>query len=59
MTPPTFDRRLSRQIDLCHWQLDLLAGHCGLWTWLYRAWLRWRLRRLERRIPAEAGHYGR
>ena len=49
--PKTFDRNLSLAIDLCHWQLDALRESRGAWTWLYRAWLRFRLHRLEARIP--------
>lgn len=47
----TFDRNLSLAIDLCHWQIDALRDSRGAWTWLYRAWLRFRLHRLEERIP--------
>jgi len=46
-----FDRRLSLDIDLCHWQLDRLAGERGLRAMLRRWLIRRQLRRLERRIP--------
>lgn len=46
----SFNRRLSRRIDLCHWQLDHLRAQRGPVAWLHRFWIRWRLRRLERGI---------
>jgi len=50
MTAP-FDRTLSLAIDLCHWQLDQLAGQRGVRA-MFRRWqVRRQLRKLERRIP--------
>lgn len=48
---PTFDRALSLQIDAIHDQLHRLSGAAGVWVNIRCAWLRFRLRRLERRIP--------
>ena len=47
-----FDRRLSLAIDTIHDELDRLHGQI---TWRARlrcAFLIWRLRRLEQRIPS-------
>lgn len=46
-----FDRRLSRSIDAIHCELDRLHFVQGWRAQLRRAYLRWKLRRLERRIP--------
>lgn len=49
-----FDRQLSLQIDLCHWQLDALRYRQGWRSGLARWYWRWRLHRLEARICQSA-----
>lgn len=46
-----FDRKLSLAIDAIHDRLDRLCAERGWRAWCMRLWLRWKLRRLERRIP--------
>ncbi len=46
-----FDRELSLQVDMLHFQLDCICYKRGLLMALYRLWLRWQLNRLEARIP--------
>lgn len=46
-----FDRRLSLAIDAIHDQLDRLSCVPGWRAWVWRLYLRWQLRRLERKIP--------
>lgn len=46
-----FDRRLSLAIDAIHCELDRLRYARGWWVTWRCAFLRWKLRRLERKIP--------
>ena len=49
LAPPAFNKNLSLKIDMLHTRIDNLGD--SLWNKVVRTWLRWRLRRLERRIP--------
>jgi hypothetical protein len=46
-----FDRHLSLSIDAIHNELDRLSYLRGWRVWLRGAYLRWKLRRLERMLP--------
>lgn len=46
-----FDRALSLEIDRLHFELDCICYKRGWKMALYRWWLRWQLKRAERRIP--------
>lgn len=46
-----FDRRLSRAIDAIDHALDDPQSYIGPLAWLRILYLRWALRRLERKIP--------
>lgn len=46
-----FNRHLSLALDAIHDELDWLSYTRGWRVWLRCAYLRWKLRRLERMIP--------
>lgn len=48
-----FDRRLSLAIDAIHFEIDRLSCDPSWWAAWRRIYLRFKLRRLERRIPCE------
>lgn len=53
-----FDARLSRAIDACFVSIERTKRTPATpWRWLKLKYLKWRLRRLERRIPAEEVPY--